>query len=405
MATQASRIWQAFAAGQKLKQDREDKEREAEERKLRLAVLKQQQDKIKHDQAVEDFMAKWNFKQGQPADKLPAVDYGSQQSTIPGGSPVRARLEDLSLPNLPMAVPDELGGGVATPQTAEQILQRHILELEKQKQLEQKYTKPTTQFAPPGSVPITTYGDGRQVRGQMIPEKEPTDTSNIKDFKYSQENPAFAEFMQKGKAMTEYQRQSLEMRQKESALRAQRLEQAKLSGELNPKQISTALALSNSLKGHPAYTDMQDVSNGIQGVETGLAQGNGFGDIAAINAFQRMIDPGATVREGDVDLLQSGSAFINKVLSDYPLEKLQTGAKLPDETRKLMLKTATELYARRAKNYNDTVGGQYKKLAESAGLPFELVGTDFQTGDTQTTAPAVGGTFNGKPILKVEKVQ
>ena len=90
-----------------------------------------------------------------------------------------------------------------------------------------------------------------------------------------------------------------------------------------------------------------------------------------------MIDPGATVREGDVHLLQSGTALIDKVLSDYPIEKLQKGAKLPDATRKMMMKTASDLYARRAKNYNEAVGGQYRKLAGAANLPFELVGRDF----------------------------
>lgn len=150
-----------------------------------------------------------------------------------------------------------------------------------------------------------------------------------------------------------------------------------LPGELTPKQTSVAIQLANSLKSHPAYTDMQDIATGMSGVQTGLAQGNGFGDITAINAFQRMVDPGATVREGDVALIQTASAFLSKVLSDYPIEKLAKGSKLPDATRAQMRKTAQDLYTRRASNYNDSVGNQYKNLSAGSGISFEYVGQDF----------------------------
>ena len=149
--------------------------------------------------------------------------------------------------------------------------------------------------------------------------------------------------------------------------------------ELTSKQTSQAIQLANSLKAHPAYVDMIDIYGGIQGVNTGLAQGNGFGDITAINAFQRMVDPGATVRSEDVVLLQSASAWIHKILSDYPIEKLTKGAKLPDAVRDQMRKTAQDLYETRAKNYNDMVGQQYKNLSSGSGIPFEYVGVDFPT--------------------------
>lgn len=147
--------------------------------------------------------------------------------------------------------------------------------------------------------------------------------------------------------------------------------------QLTPKQTATAVQLANSLKTHPMYADMNDIATGWQGVQTGLSQRHGFGDIAAINAFQRMVDPGATVREGDVALLQSASALVDQILTTYPIDKLQRGDKLPEPVRQRMLETARQLYATRAQNYNSSVGSQYKRLAEAAGLPFELVGQDF----------------------------
>lgn len=158
----------------------------------------------------------------------------------------------------------------------------------------------------------------------------------------------------------------------------QKANQALGAGELSNKQMSQAIQLTNSLKGHPAYTDMADIATGWTGVQTGLRQQNGFGDITAINAFQRMVDPGATVREGDVVLLQTASGLLDKILTDYPIENLRKGSKLPQPVRDRMAQTARELYAIRSKNYNETVGDQYRKLATSAAIPFELIGQDFK---------------------------
>lgn len=164
--------------------------------------------------------------------------------------------------------------------------------------------------------------------------------------------------------------------------------------ELTSKQTAQAIQLANSLKAQPAYVDMIDIYTGIQGVETGLSQKNGFGDITAINAFQRMVDPGATVRSEDVVLLQSASAFVQKVLSDYPMEKLTKGSKLPDPVREQMLKVAHDLYETRANNYNQSVGQQYRKLSEGSGIDFGYIGTDF---------PATYGNLLDAPKTDEEK--
>jgi hypothetical protein len=169
-------------------------------------------------------------------------------------------------------------------------------------------------------------------------------------------------------------------------------------GELSQAQFAHAMQLTNSLKAHPAYADMSDIATGWQGVQAGLSQNNGFGDIVAINAIQRMVDPGATVREGDVALLQSASALLDKVVSDYPLAKLRTGDKLPQAVRNRLRAVAEQLYAARSKNYNDTIGSQYRALAAAAGIPFELIGADFAA---PSAAPTEGteGMVNGVPAI------
>jgi hypothetical protein len=181
------------------------------------------------------------------------------------------------------------------------------------------------------------------------------------------------------RALQDYRTRQIEQRNEQMALTREGLELRRqaLGVGMSNKQMSNALQLANSLKAHPAYADMSDIHTGWMGVQAGLKQANGFGDVTAINAFQRMVDPGATVREGDVALLQSAASFKDKLLSTYPLEKLRTGAKLPEAVREQMRQVAEHLYRVRAQNYNDTVGNQYRKLAEAAQVPFELIGSEF----------------------------
>ena len=89
-----------------------------------------------------------------------------------------------------------------------------------------------------------------------------------------------------------------------------------------------------------------------------------------------MIDPGATVRSEDVTLLQSASGFIDKVLSDFPIERLKEGDKLPQAVRDRMAKTARELYETRKTNYEQSVSN-VKNLANANNIPFTFIGVDF----------------------------
>lgn len=185
-------------------------------------------------------------------------------------------------------------------------------------------------------------------------------------------------------------RASLDMRRRELGM-----------GALSGKQLSAAMSLTNSLKSHPEYTDMGDVFTGFVAVETGVKQDNGFGDIMAINGFQKLVDPGVSVREGDVVLIQSAVALRDKILSSYPIDKLQKGAKLPPEARAALAKAALDLYSTRAKNYNNSAGGQYRRLAEAAGLPFELIGRDF---DQNYGSGAPANSWFNNPVRPMKPV-
>ena len=75
--------------------------------------------------------------------------------------------------------------------------------------------------------------------------------------------------------------------------------------EMSETQTKVWNTLSDKVQQNPLIKNAIDADGSYRIVANSLDENNGFGDIAAINAFQRMVDPGVAVREGDVALLQT----------------------------------------------------------------------------------------------------
>lgn len=150
-------------------------------------------------------------------------------------------------------------------------------------------------------------------------------------------------------------------------------------------KIGGALQLANSLKTHPAYSKMLEIEGNYGAVQQGMKQANGVGDIAAINAIQHMIDVGVSVREADVALLQSAQPFFASLRAK--LKSLESGAKLDPETRQSILVLARDLMSARAAGFNESVGKQYRAIANAYDIPYEFVGQDFEVSTEQADMP------------------
>src|SRR3990167_864328 len=148
------------------------------------------------------------------------------------------------------------------------------------------------------------------------------------------------------------------------------------NGILTEDQVKQTQPIYTQVKTNPAYTGMIDVYNGYLGVQASQGQETGAGDIALINSFQRLVDPGATVREGDVSVIRSAQGIVSRFLnadggiSDYYLEKAKSGRILTGEAVKDMVKVADDLYSRRLSGYNEIISPQ-RNLAENQGIDFE----------------------------------
>jgi molecular chaperone DnaK (HSP70) len=96
-----------------------------------------------------------------------------------------------------------------------------------------------------------------------------------------------------------------------------------------------------------------------------LSENNGFGDITAINAFQRMVDPGVAVREGDVTLLQSAIPRLRAL--GLTVGNLVEGDKLTFQAREQLKQLAKKLANTRITSSQQAIS-DLREIAKDAGI-------------------------------------
>lgn len=142
------------------------------------------------------------------------------------------------------------------------------------------------------------------------------------------------------------------------------------------EQRSAVNQLYDRFQRNPYIQKATTAQGSLDIIDRGLSQKNSAGDIAAINQFQSgMVDPGATVREGDVALITKSASLVGR-LNNY-LPRLIKGGVLPPELRKEIGDLAQDIYNMRAKNANQTEVARQKDIAPKFGVLFEDVGKEF----------------------------
>lgn len=148
------------------------------------------------------------------------------------------------------------------------------------------------------------------------------------------------------------------------------------SATYNKQQLSSVNSLMDRYKRDDYVKKAEAAQSSLDIIQQGLSQNNSAGDIAAINQFQSgLIDPGATVREGDVQLIVGASPLLARAQNYLP--RLIKGGVLPPEMRNEIKKLSIDIYNMRANNANDITNKKFKKLAVKAKINFEDLGEDF----------------------------
>lgn len=165
---------------------------------------------------------------------------------------------------------------------------------------------------------------------------------------------------------------------------------AEAAPEMSKEQNAILLSQITRLEQDKTYSKALETKDSEDAIFKALSQENGFADIAAINAFQRLVDPGVAVREGDVALIQSALAFRDKYSPEYLASQFTKGAKLPKEDREKMRVLTKELTRMALEKANKGPIEKYRKLTKKTGIdpdllvmPFDIESPEEQKSEKQ----------------------
>lgn len=173
-------------------------------------------------------------------------------------------------------------------------------------------------------------------------------------------------------------REIISPQEQEEAARKKREEDIKIAEaeaapEMSKEQNAILLSQITRLEQDKTYSKALETKDSEDAIFKALSQENGFADIAAINAFQRLVDPGVAVREGDIALIQSALAFRDKYSPEYIASQFTKGAKLPREDREKMRILTKELTRMALEKANKGPIQKYRTLTKKTGIDPDLL--------------------------------
>lgn len=173
-------------------------------------------------------------------------------------------------------------------------------------------------------------------------------------------------------------REIISPQEQEEAARKKREEDIKIAEaeaapEMSKEQNAILLSQITRLEQDKTYSKALETKDSEDAIFKALSQENGFADIAAINAFQRLVDPGVAVREGDIALIQSALAFRDKYSPEYIASQFTKGAKLPREDREKMRVLTKELTRMALEKANKGPIQKYRTLTKKTGIDPDLL--------------------------------
>lgn len=153
------------------------------------------------------------------------------------------------------------------------------------------------------------------------------------------------------------------------------------SGEWTEDQSEAVSEVSAQLRSEPSYKEMFEIRAGYNTAVTGADQNNGFGDIAMVNGYQRMIDPGATVRGEDIKTQAEAVAYVQQALNLKG--KIMYGDRFTGDTREKLEKAINEQYKARVDEFDNNTKKRYQNIISrspvlsKSGISFGDIGDEF----------------------------
>lgn len=140
-------------------------------------------------------------------------------------------------------------------------------------------------------------------------------------------------------------------------------------GVIPPHLLPQAGQLARLIVGHPSLKHYPTIREAKEAVDAGLANPDtgGFSDMALVEGFQRMVNPGATVRSQTIQSMMDAAGWLQKLDPTFQWSKAVQGDKFTGAARERIKKLADDIFDRATKNAKPQLNAM-KKVAKSYGI-------------------------------------
>lgn len=363
MATSSytERIIRAFESGQRARMEREREEEEKQDRELARKQLKLQMDRLKIQQAMEErktrrseALENFGLLRGLPARQAAPEDIPVGETSIPK-STMGEVPETFPIRNLPVNIPGIYGTNLSLrPETQEEINESKLREFMQglgQKELEQQMEPPKTQFAPPGSTPVTTTGAGEVFLGETLPERPTTIGRGRTITKVGPDGRPH--LFQYTPETDEFDR---DLGLDPKALQA---------GGISPRQSSQAQGEATRFDSSPIVKQYNEVQNKFQSVKAITESWTGPADLALVFEFMKSLDPTSVVRESEYEAAAKSGNIFKGWAARFNGAVRPEGGFLSENVRKEFLRLIGEK--------SKVITGQYRNLRKETAKQIDRI--------------------------------
>jgi hypothetical protein len=226
----------------------------------------------------------------------------------------------------------------------------------------------------PGYVGALNQQEEGKSSGRKAGEAPFETTSDITNFKFAQEHPAFID----------------PAKQRADAAKATADEKAADDArQASQDDFKKEQDLRKEYTASPIYKRYDTVRGSFDRIQSGAAQDNGAGDLGIIYNYMKMLDPGSVVREGEFATAEQAQGVPTQVLNLY--NKLINGERLTPEQRTTFVNASGDLY-KKEKDKMDELNGQYTDIAKSKNIDVTKVITEPKD-YTKRAPPRAGDVF------------
>lgn len=140
------------------------------------------------------------------------------------------------------------------------------------------------------------------------------------------------------------------------------------------------------ISGLPAYKDLQALDRQFSSMSEVFKNPNSVSDEAFIVNFQKMLDPGSVVREGEFSRTREGSGLVAKL--EMAIQQARGNGRVSPEVRKSILETSKAIADGAHRYFETSALAPYKEYMKAYDIPVEqVINTNARESGESMTAP------------------